>query len=135
LGEFLLGFGIVWRGKTGGEFEEIALASEFGRELDVIEAVGFFCILRRCGVSDFTEVGGDLFGVYSDEVFLDPGGALSFDAEIEEALFGGFDEFLSVGGGGVLGLRLHSSGGEEEEKEEEKFVDAVHGELPGMKRR
>ena len=99
-------FGIVGSGKTGGEFEEKAFAGEFRGKLDVIKAMGLLGVLRGGGVGFFVGVGGDLFGIDGDEIFLDPGSALGFDAQIEEALLGSFDELFCFFGTWVEVRRL-----------------------------
>ena len=99
--QFLLRFGIVGRGKTGGEFQQQAFARKFGRELHGVEAVGFLGEFGGRGVLRLIGVGGDLFRIVGNEVFLDPGSARGLHVQFEQLLLGPFDEFA-----GLFGARL-----------------------------
>jgi hypothetical protein len=62
--------------------------------------VGLFGIGRAAGVENFIGVRGDLLGVFGDEIFLNPAGALRLVAKLKISGFGGFDELASFFGRG-----------------------------------
>ena len=110
--------GIGGRGESQGRAEDLEFAREFGRELEVREALRLLDEVDLERDRSFVGLGRDDFGVVSDEGGFDPVGTLIVGVEGEEPRFGVFDEFFGVCHGGRRG----AAGGEEDGEDEEPWT-------------
>src|SRR5690348_7900977 len=88
---------VGWSGYREGDLQKRKLARCVVRELlQAIEAERFFRVPGGCGSEIVIGVSGDLLGIQSDEVFLDPAGTLQLQAQIEKVTLSIADELVCI---------------------------------------